>query len=174
MYSINELQLIRDLPDQDLDWVLDLVAARTKADHAILTMLDEDGQNAIYLPRPRFSWQNDASFSRRFGPHYCDLIRTTGKTVCINDVRLEKHIEPSALMVENEIFAFLGAPILDPNSEVIGTLVALSKHPRLWNKTEKKDIERFAGLVNKMVLLRASLETIKCLAVETQQERKGS
>ncbi|MGB0659706.1 MAG: GAF domain-containing protein [Mangrovicoccus sp.] len=167
MYALADLHILAQGSDEDLNWIIDLACERLNADCAVLAMIDGPGSEMAFLPRCREAVTELCDCGEvAHAPSqstFCGHVQASGQVLAVSDFRLEKRFQRCEF-AENEGFeAYLGAPIFGPAQDCIGSLCVLTNHPRLWTEQNRKELVKFANLVNRLVLLRASLQTIKLI-----------
>ncbi|WP_428927658.1 GAF domain-containing protein [Marinibacterium sp. SX1] len=139
----------RDQQAAGFDELVGLVARRMHAPVGILVLPDlaRPGQISIAthgLPNP----ETDAE-TRTFGTQLHDLIRRSLRPLILSDSRMQSDFGALPLVRSSRCLAFLGVPVLDSQSRMIGALCLAHHEPHHWSEADLDALRDFATIVGR-------------------------
>ena len=85
---------------------------------------------------------------------FCKLVTRSGKVLSVSDARTDERVRNNPVIDELGVIAYLGAPILGPNRERLGSLCAIARVPRDWTDKQKRAMVDLAACVTDHITLR--------------------
>lgn len=85
---------------------------------------------------------------------FCKIVTRTGEMLAVSDARADERVKDNPIIDEMGVIAYLGAPIVGPSGESLGSLCALDRVPREWSDNQKRAITDLADCVTDYIALR--------------------
>ena len=85
---------------------------------------------------------------------FCKIVTRTGEMLAVTDSRTDDRVKDNPIIVEMNVIAYLGAPIMGPSGEALGSLCAVDRVPRDWSENQKRAMNDLAACVSDHIALR--------------------
>ncbi len=145
-----------DTPTEEAFDRLSRLAARfVKAPVALVSLVDANRQffkSCIGLPEP---WR-----SRRETPlshSFCQHNRVAGHPLLIGDARMHPLVKDNLAIVDLNVIAYLGIPLVTSDGYVLGSFCVIDSKPRNWGKEDVSVIKDLAVAVMTEIQLRTEM-----------------
>ncbi len=167
VYTLEDLWLVGGPPDPILSHLVKMSSRACGAESAMFNIWHKDrskiqcqahccleaGRAEIFPIPERFSLTR--------------LVCQRNMVVAIDDALEDDRVSRGCGANELEFRAMMGAPVLGPDGEPVGSLNVCSKQPKTWSDVERDSIFSMAALASQHVLLRATIATVKILRDES-------
>lgn len=145
------LRLIDSLPDPGFNRFTRMVCQIIDVRMAMVSFVDESTNRQFFkaslgLPEG----VNQTTLDRSF----CKIVARTGEMLAVIDARTDARVSDNSIIEEMGVIAYLGAPILAPSGQAIGSLCAVDSVPRDWSDKQKRIIIDLAACVTDHIALR--------------------
>lgn len=166
VYTLADLGLIHGPPETALAHLVKMTSRLCETEGAYLGVVD-DATATVHCPahccmgedlRPVFEFAQKDSFVR--------VVRDRNTAMEVSDAVEEPLIRAGFVEKRFGLRGLVGAPVRGPDDDPIGALVAFSRGPRSWSSEARENILSMAYLASQIVLLRASMETIKLMRIQ--------
>jgi two-component system, cell cycle sensor histidine kinase and response regulator CckA len=151
-----QMRSILDSPEEEeFDRLTRLLAKSISVPIALLTFVD--GQRQWFkshhgLGNP-WAELRETPLSHSF----CQFVVAGRQTLVINDARSDPLVRENLAIPEMGVAAYLGAPLIDSDGSVLGSLAAIDVLPRSWRADEISIVEDFATIAIREVQLRSEV-----------------
>jgi GAF domain-containing protein len=81
--------------------------------------------------------------------------------LAVSDARTDERVKDNPIIEEMGLIAYLGAPIMGPSGEPLGSLCALDRIPRDWIEKQQRAMADLAACVSDHIALRQSQWELK-------------
>lgn len=139
-------------PDPAFDRIARLVQAQLHVPVSLVTLVSRSEQvfpGALGLAEP---WQ-----SQRRTPlthSVCQHVVLARHTLMLDDVRTVPALAGNLAAPELGVVAYAGAPLVDADGAVVGSLCAIDTEPRAWSDAERRALEDLAATCSSELVLR--------------------
>lgn len=141
--------------EEAFDRLSRLAAQFTKAPVALVSLVDSDRQffkSCVGLPEP---WN-----SRRETPlthSFCQHNRSADVPLIITDARTHPLFRDNQAIHDLSVIAYLGIPLVSPDSHILGSFCVIDTQPRSWTQQEVEAVTDLAAAVMTEIHLRAEI-----------------
>ena len=148
---LRRLSLIDAKPEPGFNRFTRLACHVSQVPMAMVTFVEEvaDRQHfkaSIGLPDGLTQTPLDRSF--------CKIVTRTGEMLAITDARSDDRVKDNPVIEEMGLAAYLGAPIMGPDGEHLGSLCAMDRVTRDWTDNEKRAMSDLADCLADHIALR--------------------
>jgi serine phosphatase RsbU (regulator of sigma subunit) len=130
-------------PDPSFDRYARIVHDALAVPMALVSIVQSDRQvlpGAIGLPQP---WQDERCIPLTHS--FCQYVVTDGAALIVSDARLDGRLKDNPAIVDLNMVAYAGYPILDASATIIGSLSAIDSQPRQWSAQELQTLADLAA-----------------------------
>lgn len=85
---------------------------------------------------------------------FCKIVTRTGEMLAVSDARTDERVKDNPIIEEMGVIAYLGAPIVGPAGEPLGSLCALDRVPRDSSEKQQRAMADLASCVSDHIALR--------------------
>lgn len=85
---------------------------------------------------------------------FCKIVTRTGTMLAVSDAREDERVKDNPIIEEVGVIAYLGAPIIGPSGELLGSLCAVDRIPRYWSENQNRAMTDLAACVSDHIALR--------------------
>jgi len=117
---------------------------------ALVTFVEEQANRQYFKAAMGLPAGTETSLDRSF----CKIVARTGEMLSVTDARTDARVSDNPVIEEMGVRAYLGAPILGPRGEALGSLCAVDRTPRDWSDAHKRAIADLADCVSDHIALR--------------------
>lgn len=148
MVRLRELG-IGDIPDAEFDAFAKELAEKTGAPFAFVNFIDENRQYFAGLHTPASGSETDPdddsgrTMTRDYG--YCVHVVARKRALVLEDLRDFPRFHGNPVVDELGFQSYLGAPLIDANGMVLGTIAVTDTEPRRWGQPGLKLIKSLAA-----------------------------
>jgi PAS domain S-box-containing protein len=136
LYNPQRIELLRRLSlldptgDPAFDRLTHLTARILKTPISLISLLDIDRQ----IMKGQFGWgtKRESPFSHSF----CKHVVASGEMLVVDDSLLHELVRDNAAVIEDNVAAYLGAPLIMSGGEVVGALCVIDHAARYWTQEE--------------------------------------
>ena len=167
-FDLADLGLLDGPGEPDFDVATRLAANGLKATGSVFFMSDTR-TSSIFI-RSRSAGQIRDPLPERFssnGSLFAVMVEGM-KTFRIDDVSAHPELSTSIEAQKGRFRSALIAPVFGPARETVGGLAVLGSAPRQWTEMEVIELRDYALILTRLIMLRASLETLKRLSAERE------
>ncbi|GAA1651966.1 hypothetical protein GCM10009828_096390 [Actinoplanes couchii] len=100
---------------------------------------------------------------------YCKHVVEAGRTLAVDDARLDPELSGNPSIEEHEAIAYLGVPLRSKNQAVLGTLCVVDRQPRTWSDADVELMEDLALAAASEIAARTAANETEQLAARTQR-----
>ena len=148
---LRRLSLVDSPPEPGFNRFTRLACHLAEAPMALVSFVEEAADRqyfkaAMGLP----DGLNQTPLDRSF----CKIVTRTGEMLAVSDARTDERVKDNPIIVEMNVIAYLGAPIMGPSGEPLGSLCALDRVPRDWSENQKRAMTDLAACVSDHIALR--------------------
>lgn len=163
-FGLNDLGVLDGPPIEGFTTVVDTTAQVQHADSAAFLVFDDDSSSAVF--RAAAGAQPGGGSARQIplSDSVASEVRSEGRTLVFADI--SKEMPESREGAAIKAAGFIASPVFGPAGEIIGALEAMCRKPVFWTDAQIKQQERMARLLSDLVMLRASMETLRLIANE--------
>lgn len=152
--ALRESGILDTPPEAALDRLTRLVTKVLRAPVALISLVAEDHQffkSCVGLPEP---WA-----SARRTPlilSFCQHVVTSGLPLVVEDAPRHPLVRDSHAIIELNVVAYAGVPLVTPDGLTLGALCAIDTKPRAWSNDELDILQDLAASVMAQVELLAA------------------
>jgi len=148
---LRRLSLVDSSPEPGFNRFTRLVCHVAQVRMAMVTFVEERANRqyfkaALGLP--------DGVTETPLEQSFCKIVTRTGKMLDVSDARTDARVQDNPSIEELGVQAYLGAPIVGPSGEALGSLCAVDKVPRDWSDNQKRAMTDLAACVSDHIALR--------------------
>ena len=167
-FDLADLGLLDGPAERDFDVATRLATHGLKATSAVFFMSDVR-TSSIFI-RSRSAGQIRDPLPDRFSSNdslFAAMIDRM-KTLRIDDITAHPEFSGSPEVLEGRLSSALIAPVFGPARETVGGLAVFGSKPRKWTELDVIELKDYALILTRLIMLRASLETLKRLSAERE------
>ncbi|MFW6332793.1 MAG: PAS domain S-box protein [Thermodesulfobacteriota bacterium] len=165
--ALRKIALLDTPAEEAFDRLTRLAVRFTKAPVALVSLIDADRQffkSCIGLPEP-WNTRRETPLSLSF----CRHNRVAGKPLVISDAREHPEFREHLAIRELSVIAYLGFPLVSPDSYVLGSFCAIDSKPRVWTDEDIEVVRDLAGAVMTEIDLRTEISQRKKIERERNE-----
>ncbi len=156
--ALQQLGLLDSPPDPAFDRLTRLAATVIGTPIALVSLVDRERQffkSAFGLSGP---WRSQRQTPLPYS--FCKHVVATGQPLAIEDAREHPLTRDNRAVIEYELIAYLGVPLVTEAGHVLGALCVLDIRPRSWSQAEIEILTDLAASVMSEIKLIARQVTI--------------
>ena len=148
---LRRLSLVDSPPEPGFNRFTRLVCQVADVRIAMVTFVDERANRQFFKASQGLpDGVNKTTLDRSF----CKIVARTGKMLAVSDARIDARVSDNPIIEEMGVIAYLGAPILGPSGESLGSLCAVDRVPRDWSEKRMRAMTDLAACVTDHIALR--------------------
>jgi GAF domain-containing protein len=158
--ALRRTGLLDSAPEGTFDRLTRLARRLLGAPVILVSLVDADRQffkSVVGLPEP-WATRRETPLSHSFCQHVvatgCQHVVATGAPPRIEDARQDPLVCDNLAIPELGVVAYLGAPLVTVEGQVLGSLCAIDTKPRTWTAEDAATLRDLAALVMSEVSLR--------------------
>ncbi len=151
--ALRDTGLLDSPPEPNFDRLTRLASRLLHVPISLVSLVDADRQffkSHFGLPAA-WSQTRETPLSRSF----CRHVVIDGKTLAVEDTRLDPVSRTNGAVVDLNVIAYLGVPLTSPEGEVLGAFCAIDGKPRVWSDEDVSSLQDLAESVMSEIRLRA-------------------
>ncbi|WP_375484787.1 GAF domain-containing SpoIIE family protein phosphatase [uncultured Jatrophihabitans sp.] len=120
----------------------------------LVSLVDRDGQvfpGQAGLPSP---WRDTRCTPLTHS--FCQYVVRSGEPLVVADARLDSRLRTNLAIVDINVVAYAGVPLVDQNDVVVGSLCAIDTQPREWTQVEVDLLSDLAAACSAELQLRTA------------------
>jgi GAF domain-containing protein len=152
--ELRRTQLLDSPAEESFDRLTRLTSTVLNVPVALVSLVDDDRQffkSCLGLPQP-WGLQRQTPLSHSF----CQHVVESGRPLVISDAREHPVLRDNPAIRDLGIIAYVGAPLITPSGNVLGTLCAIDHQPRHWTTEQIEILSNLAGSVLSEIKLHAA------------------
>lgn len=153
--ALGEASLLDTAPEAEYDRLTRMAQHVFNAPVALISLVDDRRQffkSLQGLPEPVASIRETP-----LSHSYCKHVVMQGETLVISNSNDHEISRNNPATKEMGIGAYLGAPLLAPTGEILGSFCVIDYKPRQWNDLDRSIIEDFSKMVTAEIALRQEI-----------------
>jgi GAF domain-containing protein len=146
-------QLLDSPADERFDRLTRLTSTVLNVPIALVSLVEDDRQffkSCLGLPQP-WARQRQTPLSHSF----CQHVVESREPLVISDAREHPLLRDNPAIRDIGVIAYMGAPLITPAGNVLGTLCAIDHQPRHWTPEQVEILTNLAGSVLSEIQLHA-------------------
>ncbi|MDX2037945.1 MAG: PAS domain S-box protein [Isosphaeraceae bacterium] len=150
--SLRETQLMDSPREECFDRLTRLVSQFLRTPVALVSLVDDRRQffkSCVGLPR-EWDERRETPLSHSF----CRHVVNSKRPLVIDDARESPLVRDNLAIRDLGVIAYIGAPILAPSGEVLGSFCAVDTVPRRWSEADLQVITDLVESVNTVIAYR--------------------
>lgn len=148
---LRQLSLVDSPPEPGFNRFTRLACYVAEVPIALVSFVQESADRQYFkAARGLADGVNQTTLDRSF----CKIVTRTGKMLAVSDARTDARVKDNPIIEEMGLIAYLGAPILGPSGEPLGSLCALDRVPREWSEKQQRAMTDLADCVSDHIALR--------------------
>ncbi len=148
---LHQLSLVDSPPEPGFNRFTRLACYVAEVPIALVSFVQESADRQYFkAARGLADGVNQTTLDRSF----CKIVTRTGKMLAVSDARTDARVKDNPIIEEMGLIAYLGAPILGPSGEPLGSLCALDRVPREWSEKQQRAMTDLADCVSDHIALR--------------------
>lgn len=154
LLAIDEADLFPGVPEPTFDPYARIVARLLDVPVALVSIVNDEQQffpAQVGVGEPWAS-RGGTPLSMSFCQH---VVRGDAPLVVV-DATGDDRVSGNLAVQELDVIAYLGVPVRAPGGEPLGSLCAITHHPRVWTDEERTTLEEVADAVAQLIALRTS------------------
>jgi GAF domain-containing protein len=147
-------QLLDSPADERFDRLTRLTSTVLNVPIALVSLVEDDRQffkSCLGLPQP-WARQRQTPLSHSF----CQHVVESREPLVISDAREHPLLRDNPAIRDIGVIAYMGAPLITPTGNVLGTLCAIDHQPRHWTPEQVEILSNLAGSVLSEIQLHAA------------------
>ena len=142
-----------------------LASSVADAPVALVSVVTDDRQRFAGLCGLRQPWADarETPLSHSF----CQHVVANATPLVVEDARVDPVLAANMAIVDLDVIAYAGFPIVSPDGHVIGSLCAIDDRPRCWAPAQLEALADIAHLVGKEIERR---DLVRRLAVDARTD----
>ena len=147
-------QLLDSPADERFDRLTRLTSTVLNVPIALVSLVEDDRQffkSCVGLPQP-WARQRQTPLSHSF----CQHVVESREPLVVSDAREHPMLRDNPAIRDIGVIAYIGAPLITPTGNVLGTLCAIDHQPRHWTTEQVEILTNLAGSVLSEIQLHAT------------------
>jgi hypothetical protein len=147
-------RLLDSPPEESFDRLTRLTSTVLNVPIALVSLVEDDRQffkSCLGLPQP-WARQRQTPLSHSF----CQHVVESREPLVISDAREHPMLRDNPAIRDIGVIAYIGAPLITPSGNVLGTLCAIDHQPRHWTTEQVEILTNLAGSVLSEIQLHAT------------------
>jgi hypothetical protein len=149
--ALSESQLLDSAPTDGFDRFTKIATRLLKAPISLVSLVSHDRQffKAMYGLSGQLADMRGTPISGSFCRYVVDL----RQPLVVNNAREHPLVKNNPSIEEFGVVAYLGAPVVSCNGEILGSFCVIDSVPRVWTQEDIEMIGELAGAVDSQVVL---------------------
>ena len=147
-------RLLDSPPEESFDRLTRLTSTVLNVPIALVSLVEDDRQffkSCVGLPQP-WARQRQTPLSHSF----CQHVVESREPLVVSDAREHPMLRDNPAIRDIGVIAYIGAPLITPTGNVLGTLCAIDHQPRHWTTEQVEILTNLAGSVLSEIQLHAT------------------
>jgi hypothetical protein len=144
--ALHRTGLMDSEPDERFDGLARIAARVLHAPVALVSLVDKDRQfykSCIGLTKEPWASQRGTPLSHSF----CQHAVATRRPLVVDDAREDPRLRDNPAIVDLEVIAYAGIPLIGADGHALGTLCVIDRKPRHWRADEMALLQEIANTV---------------------------
>jgi GAF domain-containing protein len=151
--ELRSTELLDSPAEESFDRLTRLTSTVLNVPVALVSLVEDDRQffkSCVGLSQP-WARERQTPLSHSF----CQHVVESGEPLVISDAREHPVLRDNPGIRDLGMIAYMGAPLITPNGNVLGTLCAIDHQPRHWTTEQVEILRNLAGSVLSEIQLHA-------------------